>query len=91
MNQTYDYIIANPPFNGNQDIKHTRKRFSLLKKGGVMCVIVSSHALEAREKTVSEFKDWLFSLHPIVEELPSGTFKEAGTDVRTFMVTITKF
>ena len=88
--EAYDYIIANPPFAKNADIKHTMKMFSVLKSGGTMCVIVSSHALEAREKEVSEFKEWLYSKNPLVEELESGTFRTAGTDVRTFMVTLKK-
>ena len=86
----FDYIIANPPFAKNADIKHFRKMFSVLKNGGRVCCILSSHAMEAREREVAEFKDWLYSLNPEIEELPAGTFKEAGTDVRTFMVTLTK-
>ena len=86
----FDYIIANPPFAKNADIKHFRKMNSVLKKGGRLCCILSSHALEANEREVAEFKDWLYSLNPDIEELPSGTFKEAGTDVRTFIVTLTK-
>ena len=88
--EVYDYIIANPPFAKNADIKHFRKMFSVLKKGGTMCCIISSHALEAREREVSEFKEWLYAKNPIVEELEAGTFKAAGTDVRTFMVTLKK-
>ena len=88
--EVYDYIIANPPFAKNADIKHFRKMFSVLKKGGTMCCIISSHALEAREREVSEFKEWLYAKNPIVEELEAGTFKTAGTDVRTFMVTLKK-
>lgn len=88
--ETFDYIIANPPFAKNADIKHLRKMFSMLKKGGRLCCIISSHALEAKEREVAEFKEWLYSLNPEIEELPAGTFKEAGTDVRTYMVLIQK-
>lgn len=86
----YDYIIANPPFAKNADIKHFRKMYSVLKYGGRMTVILSSHALEAREREVSEFKKWLYSLHPVVAELSAGTFKSAGTYVRTYIVTLQK-
>jgi hypothetical protein len=64
--------------------------FSVLKKGGRLCSIISSHALEAKEREVAEFKEWLYALNPEIEELPAGTFKEAGTDVRTYMVLIQK-
>lgn len=86
----FDYIIANPPFAKNADIKHLRKMFSVLKKGGRLCCIISSHALEAKEREVAEFKEWIYALNPEIEELPAGTFKEAGTDVRTYMVLIQK-
>ena len=52
--------------------------------------IISSHAFESKGRTESEFKEWLYSLHPIVEELPAGTFKDAGTDVRTYMISLVK-
>ena len=86
----FDYIIANPPFAKNADIIHFRKMYSVLKAGGHICCIISSHALESNGRTESEFKDWLYSLHPMVEELPAGTFKDAGTDVRTYMISLVK-
>jgi phospholipid N-methyltransferase len=88
--EMYDYIIANPPFAKNADIKHFKRMFNLLKKGGRLCCILSSHALEASGREETEFKKWLYSLNPEVEALPAGTFKAAGTDVRTFMVTVQK-
>lgn len=88
--EKFDYIIANPPFAKNADIRHFTKMFSVLKTGGRMCCIISSHALECKGREESEFKEWMYSLHPDVEELPAGAFKTAGTDVRTFMVTAKK-
>lgn len=86
----YHVIIANPPFANNADIRHFRKMYDMLIAGGQMCVIMSSHAFEAREREVSEFKEWLYSLNPEVEPLAEGTFKDSGTDVRTFMVWLKK-
>lgn len=86
----YDYIIANPPFANNADIRHFRKMMSLLKDKGTLCCIISSHAMTVDTKETSEFREWLYSLYPEVEELPEGTFKEAGTNVRTFIVTVRK-
>lgn len=88
--EMYDYIIANPPFAKNADIRHFRRMYSVLKTGGRMCCIISSHALECKGREESEFKEWMYSLHPDVEELPAGTFKAAGTDVRTYMITVQK-
>ena len=88
--EKFDYIIANPPFAKNADIRHFRKMFSVLKTGGCMCCIISSHALECKGREESEFKKWMYSLQPDVIALPAGTFKAAGTDVRTFMVTVQK-
>ena len=86
----YDYIIANPPFAKNADIRHFCKMYSVLKPGGTMCCIVSSHALEVSGSEETEFKTWLYSLSPDIEKLPHGTFKESGTNICSYMITVTK-
>lgn len=86
----YDYIIANPPFAKNADIRHFCKMYSVLKPGGTMCCIVSSHALEVSSSEETEFKTWLYSLSPDIEKLPSGTFKESGTNICSYMITVIK-
>ena len=38
----------------------------------------------------AEFRAWLQELDHEVEDLPEGTFKSSGTNIRTLLVTIRK-
>lgn len=79
----FDKIVMNPPFTKFQDIKHIEHALTLLKPGGRL-VAICANGPKQREK-----------LMPIAEnsggyweDLPSGTFKESGTNVNTAMVVI---
>lgn len=41
LKDTYDIIIANPPFTKNQDIDHIRKMFEVCKPGGTIVTLAS--------------------------------------------------
>lgn len=90
----FDRIIMNPPFTRGQDMRHTRHAFNFLKPGGVMVAILSP-AFEYRSDNDSKlFRDWL-ALRQSADyatwvPLPDGSFKSAGTNVRTVMLTIRK-
>ena len=86
----YQRIVANPPFAGNQDIKHVRRMYELLEEGGEMSVITSRHWQFASEKTCSDFRDWLSSVGAVVEEIEEGAFKESCTSIPTALIYIKK-
>lgn len=86
----YDRIIANPPFNKNQDIDHIRKMYDCLKKGGRMVSIASKHWQLSENKKEKAFADWLDEKGAMIEDIPSGTFKESGTTVAGVIITIDK-
>ena len=50
----YDFVMANPPFNKNQDITHIKHMWDVTKNGGFVASI-------AYEKTIDnkEFEEWL--------------------------------
>ncbi len=86
-----DRIIMNPPFSSFADILHCRHAFDLLKPGGRMvCITGPSWEFRTDKKSVA-FKAWFESLpSATVEELPAGTFKDSGTNVRALLLVIDK-
>lgn len=86
----YDKIIANPPFNKNQDIDHIRKMYECLKTGGRVVSIASNHWRYSSNKKESAFKKWLDELCAMIIEVDAGEFKESGTSIATCIVIIDK-
>lgn len=87
---TYSLIIANPPFSNNQDVDHTMKMYELLRTGGRMAVICSSHWKIGSEKKCAEFREWLQNVGAEVLDVKEGAFKESGTGIKTTMISIIK-
>lgn len=86
----YDYIIANPPFNKNQDVRHTKQMYAWLKPGGTVAVITSPHWRQASEKLCKDFRKWLDEVEAQIFEIGEGAFKKSGTNVNTIAIVITK-
>lgn len=105
-----DVVLMNPPFSGNQDIRHVMRALDFLRPGGRLVAIMSPHftfANDAPSRALREligFPDGI-RLGPetgielggsvviddaTVELLPAGTFKLAGTNVASVLVTIKK-
>lgn len=84
----YTKIIANPPFSGNQDIRHVRMMYDMLEQGGTLASITSAHWEFAEEKTCRDFRQWLEDVGGAKYEIESGSFKESGTCVRTLAIVI---
>lgn len=84
-------IIANFPFSKFSDIAHCRHAYSLLNDGGRMVCITSPSWQFRTDKKSVEFKTWFESLPSVtVEELPAGTFRDSGTNVRALLLAIDK-
>lgn len=86
----YDVIIANPPFNKNQDIDHIKKMYACLKKGGTLVSIASKSWSFGSQKKQVAFREWLDEVGATTEEIENGAFKESGTTVGGFIIVINK-
>ena len=86
----FDAIVMNPPFSRNQDIKHVRHAYSMLKPGGPLVAITSPHWTFASEREAADFREFLDSLSYSEHELPEGTFAESGTPIRTVALSLRK-
>lgn len=87
----FDVIIANPPFNKNQDILHVKEMYERLNFGGKLVAITSKHWLTSTNKKETEFREWLKDVYAAKFELEAGTFKESGTEIVTMVLIINKY
>jgi SAM-dependent methyltransferase len=87
----FDAVIMNPPFTGNQDIRHITAAISLLRDGGTFSAILSDHAFIGGERECVEFRGWLEDVGAMVEAVPAGAFKESGTNISARIISGIKF
>ena len=76
---TFDRILMNPPFKNGVDTQHILHAKSHLNPGGRLVAICANGPRQQEQlKPLADY--W--------EDLPEGTFKEAGTNVRTALLVI---
>ena len=91
MPESFDYIVANPPFTKNQDIMHIKKMYECLKPGGSLVSMASPGFTFKTDKQSREFKEWFEGeVYGWTEKVERGAFKESGTMVETVIVVIDK-
>jgi len=73
----FDKIIMNPPFENGSDILHIKHALTFLKPGGRLVALCANGPRQQKE---------LKPLAAYWEDLPEGTFKNAGTMVNTAMM-----
>lgn len=78
----YDVIVMNPPFSNGQDAEHVTHAFEIARR---VVAIVSPGFMFRQDKTYKAFHD-LIEKYGDYEELEQGTFKESGTNVKTYIV-----
>lgn len=85
---SYDRVVMNPPFTRQQDVKHVMHALKFLKPGGRLVAIMSPSWQFRQTALAADFRALLNSLDADVDALPEGSFKAAGTNVSTVVVTI---
>lgn len=87
----FDLIVANPPFNKNQDVEHVTKMIEILKDGGVVISILSnSWRKKQNQKRIKEFLSLLNNYDVELIELNDGDFKSIGLNIDTCILKIKK-
>ena len=77
----YPKIIMNPPFENGSDIKHIKHAIKFLAPGGRLVALCANGPRQQRElKPLAENSGGFW------EDLPAGTFKNAGTMVNTALL-----
>lgn len=87
---SFDCIIANPPFNKNQDLTHIYKMYECLKKEGRLVSIASKHWQLSKNKKEEDFKYWLKAAKAEIHDIEAGKFKESGTMVSSCIIVINR-
>ncbi|MCA9684958.1 MAG: methyltransferase, partial [Myxococcales bacterium] len=86
----YDRIIMNPPFENRQDVEHISRALGMLAPGGRL-VAIAAAGLESRsDAKTAALRERLAELGGTIETLPAGSFKDAGTNVNTVIVVVSK-
>lgn len=84
----FDRIAMNPPFARQQDIDHVAHALRHLKPNGRLVSIMSASVLFRSNRKTVEFREIVERYGGVFAELPDGSFRSSGTDVRTVMLTI---
>lgn len=87
---TFDKIVANPPFSNNQDIDHIRQMYYCLKNNGRLVSIASKHWEISGNKKEAEFKQWLNDIGAGIYPIERGKFKSSGTLIACNIIEIIK-
>lgn len=90
--ETYDRILMNPPFEANQDIRHVRHAFELLRPGGRVVAIMGEGAFFRQGREEADFRTWLEEHGGSSEKLPPGSFLQSdrSTGVAARLVVLDK-
>jgi len=75
----FDFVVMNPPFYGRHYVKHVRHAFEFLKPGGRLVSILPATAHYDHDELKGRWQD-----------LPVGSFAEAGTNVPTGIMTFAR-
>jgi protein-L-isoaspartate O-methyltransferase len=88
----FDRALMNPPFTKGQAVAHVAHAFKFLKPGGILVGIVPDNFWTKATKATRPILDELAAaVGPEVgrnECLPTGTFRESGTDVATRIIVL---
>lgn len=85
----FDAVLMNPPFAKGAEVRHVRHALQFLRPGGRLLAILSAGITYRTDRAYADLRDILTNAGASIEPLPSGTFREAGTDVSTVLVSLT--
>lgn len=80
----FDVVVMNPPF--KDEIVHVTRAYGMLRPGGRLVSVMSGGILFRQDARTTAFREWVTAQGGAIEELPSGSFRESGTDVSTVIV-----
>jgi predicted RNA methylase len=86
--EKFDCIVANPPFNKNQDIDHFMQMFKFCRQGGLIISIMSKHWQLSENKKETEFKEFLNQHNAEIIDIEAGKFKSSGTNIATCLIVL---
>lgn len=95
-NPKYDYVLMNPPFYGTHWMEHVHHAFKFVKPGGALYSILPASAEVNDTSEHVKFREWVHSVisnkdwRGPFSDLPSGSFRESGTNIETVTLCMRK-
>lgn len=86
----YDIVAMNPPFDRERDIDHVMHAMSFLKPDGQLVAIMSAGTEFRETKKSAAFRKLMAGLGASWDDLPPGSFAEAGTYINTGILSVRK-
>lgn len=86
----FDRILMNPPFERGSDAKHITHALHFLAPGGRLVAIASAGLRGRGDKVTATLRSRIEAWGGVIEDLPEGSFKHAGTNVATVLLTFDK-
>ncbi|MDE2344399.1 MAG: DUF4942 domain-containing protein [Betaproteobacteria bacterium] len=86
----YDRILMNPPFTRGADVLHVRQAIASLAPGGRLVAIMSAGVNFRTDSQTTEIRNLITASGGKITPLPPGTFRDAGTNVNTVLVVLSK-
>lgn len=90
LDEQFDRIIANPPFEKNKDIDHIYRMFEFCKPNGRIVTLASQHWQHSKNKKETDFGKWLKLIKANVTQVEPCAFKKSGTMVPSVIIVINK-
>lgn len=87
---TFDVVLAAPPFNNNIDVVHIQKMYDVLKRDGIIVTLTSPYWVTNNESHQVKFREWLKDKSHKMIMLPDMTFVEKKKTVPTAILVIKK-
>jgi hypothetical protein len=84
--QSFDFVVMNPPFAKQDDIRHVMHALKFLKPTGRLVSVMSASVRFRENKLSADFRALVVQCGGFFVELPEGSFKESGTMVNTVIV-----
>lgn len=85
-------IVMNPPFSvkgqREADVAHVSHALDMVAPGGTVVAVMSAGVLFRGTRATRYLRDRVAALGGVFEELPDGSFRESGTDVRAVLLTV---
>jgi predicted RNA methylase len=82
----FDRVIMNPPFARQADIDHVLHAAKFLRPSGRLAAITSASVAFRTNRKTEDFRAFVAARGGTIEALPTGSFRESGTDVSAAIV-----
>ena len=88
MTGLFDRVVMNPPFARQADIRHVLHAMQFLQSNGRLAAIMSAGVKFRQDHATRSFRAFAEGHAGTITDLPDGSFRESGTDVRAVIVTM---